>query len=340
MPTVNIKLVLDEVIDHNLEFIIDVRHATDSLQREIRNVQDSLSRGQTMFLQFMQSLINDLEVSSIRTAEAYLHARNQLRGFLPDNDIPIRLITSEIIEKYEHYLKTKKLSLNTISFHMRILRAAYNKAVEKGLADNYSPFKHVYTGIAKTSKRAITLQEIKKIKNYRTSNSSVEYARDMFLFSFYTRGMSFVDMAYLKHSNIKNGWLRYQRHKTGQPIAIKWESCMEELVSRLPVSNAPYLLPIIHTANGKERSQYRNKQNFINLKLKSLAQDICLGNNLTMYVARHSWASIAEANDLPLSLISLGMGHTSEKTTQIYLKSLKQNKIDEANAYILSLLNE
>lgn len=339
MPTVTIKLVIDDVIDHDLDYVIEVRPATSCRQAK-GDVPESFGGNVAMFLQFMQSLIDELEVSSIRTAEAYRHARNQLKEFLSDEDIPLRQITAGMMEKYERYLKGRNLSLNTISFHMRILRAVYNKAVEKGLAEDLKVFKHVYTGIAKTQKRAIALQDIIDIKNYQTKNNSLAYARDMFLFSFYTRGMSFVDMAYLKTANLNNGWLSYRRHKTGQPVTMRWEPLMEEIVSRLPPSHSPFLLPIIHTMNGKERSQYRNKQNLINRNLKVIAQDISLHHNLTMYVARHSWASIAEANGLPLSLISLGMGHTSEKTTQIYLKSLKQNKIDEANEYILSLLNK
>ena len=118
---------------------------------------------------------------------------------------------------YEAWLHGKGITKNSSSFYMRILRAVYNRAVEKELTSNRNPFKHVYTGVDKTVKRAIPLKAIKKIKNLDLSlHPALDFARDMFLFSFYTRGMSFIDMAYLKKKDLQNGILSYRRHKTGQ----------------------------------------------------------------------------------------------------------------------------
>ena len=90
-------------------------------------------------------------------------------------------------------------------------------------AQNYL-FRHVYTGVDKTVKRAIPIKSIKALKEMDLAmNSALDFARDMFLFSFYTRGMSFVDMAYLKKTNLQNGILTYRRRKTGQELSIKWE---------------------------------------------------------------------------------------------------------------------
>ena len=116
---------------------------------------------------------------------------------------------------------------------MRNLRAVYNQAVEKDLVKQCNPFRHVYTGIAKTLKRALPLKTLQQIKNLNLENTpSLEFARDMFLFSFYTRGMSFIDMAFLKTDDIKYGTLYYRRHKTGQMLQIKWERCMQEIVDK------------------------------------------------------------------------------------------------------------
>ena len=140
-------------------------------------------------------------------------------------------MNQETIEAYEAYLKKNgRLSLNTISFYMRILRAVYNRAVEKELTTQRFPFRHVYTGIEKTIKRAIPQPIIRQIKEKELlTGSSVDYARDMFLFSFYTRGMSFVDMAYLKKKDLHNGILTYRRKKTGQQLSIKWEHACRRL---------------------------------------------------------------------------------------------------------------
>lgn len=113
---------------------------------------------------------------------------------------------------------------------MRILKAVYNRAVENGLTGQ-NLFKSVYTGVEKTLKRAIHLNDIRRIKRLDLSlKPHLDFARDMFLFYFYTRGMSFVDMAYLKKGDIANGILTYRRKKTGQQLFIRWEKCMQEII--------------------------------------------------------------------------------------------------------------
>ncbi len=150
----------------------------------------------------------------------------------------------------------------------------------------------------------------------------------------YTRGMSFVDIAYLKKKDLQNGTLTYRRRKTGQQLFIKWEKPMQEIIDKYPVNDTPYLLPIIKKTEN-ERSQYRNALHTINDNLKKVAELAGLQTNLTLYVARHSWASAAKSKNIPISVISEGMGHDSESTTQIYLASLDNSLIDKANEIIL-----
>lgn len=204
-------------------------------------------------------------------------------------------------------------------------------------AQNY-PFRHVYTGVDKTVKRAIPIKSIKALKEMDLAmNSALDFARDMFLFSFYTRGMSFVDMAYLKKTNLQNGILTYRRRKTGQELSIKWEKCMAEIIAKYPENKTDFLLPIIKD-EGDERRQYDSALHLVNYRLKELSTMLKLQRPLTMYVARHSWASAAKAKNVPLSVISERMGHDSEATTQIYLASLETSVVDKANKMILGLL--
>ncbi|MCM1219965.1 MAG: site-specific integrase, partial [Lachnospiraceae bacterium] len=248
------------------------------------------------------------------------------------------IIRSDMMLLYEAYLKTKGIRMNTISFYMRILRAVYNRAVEKGLTPQRNPFRHVYTGVEKTVKRSVHVKVIKALKELDLSmKPSLDFSRDMFMFSFYTRGMSFIDMAYLKKSDLQNGILTYCRRKTGQRLTIMWETCMEEIVKKYPSNGSAYLLPIIRK-QGDERKQYDNALHLVNYRLKDLSRMLKLQRPLTMYVARHSWASVAKARNVPLSVISEGMGHDSEATTQIYLASLETSVIDKANKMILGLL--
>ena len=153
---------------------------------------------------------------------------------------------SDMMVAYEAYLKRNGVSPNTSSFYMRNLRAVYNRAVEKGLVEQKFPFKHVYTGVEKTAKRAIPLMAVRKIKELDLSSSpALDFARNMFLFSFYTRGMSFVDMAYLRKKDLNNGILSYRRRKTGQQLFIKWEKCMQEIADKYNTEYSTYLLPVI-----------------------------------------------------------------------------------------------
>ena len=311
---------------------------------------------------FMHGVIAQLkQLGKVRTSETYTATLNSFMAFREEQDVPIDGISSDLMLLYEAYLKTRGVRMNTISFYMRNLRAVYNRAVEKGLTAQNYPFRHVYTGVDKTVKRAIPIKDIKALKELDLSmKPSLDFARDMFMFSFYTRGMSFVDMAYLRKTDLQNGILTYRRRKTGQELTIKWEKCMAEIVAKYPENQTDFLLPIIkeqgngrnsesHQAclNGRvvtdegeanERRQYDNAQHLVNYRLKELSTMLKLQRPLTMYVARHSWASAAKAKNVPLSVISEGMGHDSEATTQIYLASLETSVVDKANKMILGLL--
>ncbi len=288
----------------------------------------------------MQGVISQLkQCGKHRTSETYIATLRSFKNFRNGDDIPLNEINSNLMLAYEASLHSRGVSKNSSSFYMRILRAVYNRAVEQGLTPQRRPFKHVYTGIDKTVKRAISLAAIRRIKNLDLTHSpALDFARDIFLFSFYTRGMSFIDISYLKKKDLAGGILSYRRRKTGQQLFIKWEQCMQAIVDKYPTPhNSPYLLPIIKSSDD-DHTQYKNVQFRINKHLKEIARKLRLSAPLTMYVARHSWASIARSKNIPLSVISEGMGHDSEATTQIYLNSLDSTIIDNANRQILKEL--
>ncbi len=309
------------------------RFTSGDIVEKYKYTQQTLS-----YFRFMEGVIAQLGISGrTRTSETYMSAYKRFRLFVGTPDITFNEMDSELIEMYEDYLKKSHISLNTISFYMRIMRAVYNRGVESGLVLQHYPFRRVYTGVEKTVKRAIPFTFIKSIKQLKLKeHSALEWARDLFLFSFYTRGMSFVDMAYLKTSDIKNGNLVYRRRKTGQQLFIKWENCMQEIVDKY-VSYSDYLLPII-CKEGNERTQYTNALHLVNNRLKQIATMVGLSVPLSMYVARHSWASMARDCHVPIAIISEGLGHHSENTTRIYLSSLDNSVIDNANMMILSRL--
>ena len=292
------------------------------------------------FFEFAEEVIANLKkIRKARTAETYTTTLNSFRRFRNGNETPSDMIDSDMILEYEAYLKTCGVSLNSSAFYMRNMRAIYNRAVDKELTPQRFPFKHVHTGINKTIKRAVSLKVVRKIKEMDLSQSpNLDFARDIFLFSFYTRGMSLVDISYLRKNDLSDGVLSYRRRKTGQQLFIKWEKPMQELVDKYDTSNTIYLLPIIKRTNIEERRQYIYAGHNINRNLKILGRKLGLPRPLTMYVARHAWASIAKSKNVPPSVISEGMGHDSETTTRIYLASLDSMAIDKANKMILKSL--
>ena len=286
-----------------------------------------------------QQIVRLKRLGKIRTSETYTAALKSFSSFMKGSDILFGELNSDLLMEYEAYLKNRGNSPNTISFYMRILKAVYNRAVENGLTGQRNLFKSDYTGVEKTLKRAIHLNDIRRIKRLDLSlKPHLDFARDMFLFCFYTRGMSFVDMAYLKKGDIANGILTYRRKKTGQQLFIRWEKCMQEIIDKYPVNETEFLLPVITERDKEYRKQYTNALHRVNTLLKKIGEILDLPIPLTMYVARHSWASIAKNHNVPVSVISEGMGHDSENTTQIYLASLDTAVVDKANKKILDLL--
>ena len=321
---------------------IDKKLDSNGLTYTADDVIDEFNRyaNEYSLFNFMESIIVKLKQNGkVRTSETYKSALSSFKKFRQDEDIMLDCLTSEIMEAYEAWHKSRGVAPNTISFYTRILRAVYNRAVEDDIIENRNPFKHVYTGVDKTVKRALPLPVIKKIKALDLSlNPSLDYARDMFLMSFYLRGMSFIDMAFLKKSDLKNGYITYRRRKTGQQLIIEWTKEMQMILDKYPENATDYLLPIIKNPGTNERCTYRNMGYNINHNLKKIANMVGVQIPLTLYVARHSWASAAKAKGIPLSVISEGMGHDSEATTQIYLASLDTSVVDRANSLILKSL--
>ena len=130
-----------------------------------------------------------------------------------------------MLERYERWLLARGLGTNSVVFHMRYLRAVYNKAADRGsfIASRGNPFYRRHIRQVATRKRALPRETLRRISDADLSELHPKYAlaRDLFMFSFYTRGMSFVDMIYLQKSDISDGVLTYKRKKTGQTLTLR-----------------------------------------------------------------------------------------------------------------------
>ncbi|MEY8590490.1 site-specific integrase [Butyricimonas hominis] len=322
---------------HSIIYQLEQRHSftTNDILSHYNNRQSG------NFFPFMQKQIKELlQRGKNHTARNYQTTLRTFQSFCERSEIYFKDINSNMIKKFENYLKQKNIQPNTISFYMRTLRAVYNKAlVEDHLLKDENPFRFVYTGIPKTNKRAVNASVIQQLIDlHLSSNKSLSFARDLFLFSFYTRGMAFIDMAFLLKSSIRDNYLVYTRHKTRQTLTIKLVPEILDIIKKYSaITDKHYLLPIITKTHIPIHRQYESAQRLYNKRLKILSDILQISPALTSYVARHSWATIAHHKGIPLSVISQGMGHTSTHTTNIYLASLDHSVIDKANEEIIAL---
>lgn len=300
-------------------------YSTDDVVSEFQRA----SKENTFFI-FMENVIVRLkQLGHTGTANNYRAALGSFKRFRAHEDIPIGAIDHVIMEDYQAYLNAAGLAPNSISFYMRILRAVYNRAVEQELANDRKPFRTVFTGTEKTRKRAISIDDIplhrKRKRNTSRANSRFGLCR----------GMSFIDAAFLRKTDIQNGVLTYRRHKTGQRLQVKIIRPIEELTGRYATDGLPYLLPIITVPGKDERKQYESALRRVNKSLKTIAEMAELPVTLTTYVTRHTWATVAKSKNVPVNVISDALGHDSVTTTQIYLASIDSSIIDNANEVVV-----
>lgn len=308
-------------------------YSSDNVVMEFRRTGE-----ENTFFNFMENVIARLrQLNQIGTARNYRAALGSFKRFWDNGDIPIEAIDHVMMEDYQAYLTSTGVVPNSTSFYTRILRAVYNRAVEQGLTTDRRPFRTVFTGTEKTLKRAVSVSDIRRIRDLNLSHRpNLESARDLFLFLFLCRGMSFIDAAFLKKTDIQNGVLTYRRHKTGQLLHIKVIKQMEEIIDRYSNKESPYLLPVITHPGKDERRQYETALRRVNKSLKVIAEMVKLPVTLTTYVTRHAWATIAKSKNIPVNIISDALGHNSVTTTQIYLASIDSSIIDYANEQVVN----
>lgn len=292
------------------------------------------------FVSFALGLIDEMaRIGRLKTAKRFRDTIASFSKYTDNRDISWHDFNSTLISGYEQFLLGRGLCRNSTSFYMRNLRSIANHAIEHDYTMPRNPFSHVYTGIDKTVKRAIPLRTLCRIRDADLSAwPSLEFARNAFMFSFYTRGMSFVDMAFLRKTDVSNGIIVYRRRKTRQLIRVKIEAQTRRIIQAMGESPSSRLLPIIGSDTDDPERQYLNAYHRVNRNLKKLGKMLGMETKLTMYVARHTWASIARSSNIPIAIISEAMGHDSESTTRIYLSTLDTSSVDRANSKILKLM--
>ena len=325
---------------------IDIQIRQFKQTREGFTVQDILApntqgngKPQFYLLQYVNTqIVRKRELNKVGMAAAYKSTCSSLAKFINRSDIRMSEIDFGFVSRYEDFLYTNGATANTVSYYLRNLRSLYNQAVVDGYRPHGEyPFTKVQTRPAKTVKRALSRKDMRILADLKLENEpELEFARDLYLFSFYAQGMAFVDIVLLKKVDIYNDVLTYSRHKSKQLICMAVTSQMRNLIDKYGTENE-YVFPIISDDYSSGYKQYRLALGRINRHLKKIASMVGIIVPLTTYTARHTWATFARDYGAPISAISAGLGHTSEEMTRIYLKDFDVSLLAEVNSKITNL---
>lgn len=293
------------------------------------------------------------------TAETYHSTLTAFGRFAGKRHYQLCELDEPTVMEFRDFLVREGLKVNTVTFYLCKLRAVYNRAVREGFAPRgMDPFGGVAFRTEKTRKLAVDDTVLRRVAGADLPRGALAVARDLFLFSFYCRGMSFVDMTYLRQRDIEGDVIRYRRRKTGQLFTVRIIPPLRAILDRYREICSPMALPILMVKDEEggfrpfvlsgtgpdeqrlnEQEMYKryrqNRSEFLH-HLRRLSKLLGLERSLTFNMARHTWASRARREGIPMTIISEGLGHTSEKTTRIYLDELEARRIDEANEVVTS----
>lgn len=277
------------------------------------------------------------------TAGNYSCALRLFRMFWQKTCIAAGELNSNVMTDFQKYMIGMHLSMNTVSLYNRSLRAVYNFALEEGLLfSGRQPFRKVFTGMERTRKRAVRRDVVRKIIACGAElGEGMSLSRDLFLFSVYTQGMPFVDLAHLTVENLYGGRISYRRRKTNRHVEVSLPQCALEIIEKYHEKDSRYLFPVLYDSRRNRTVNYNTALRMHNKRLHALSELLHLDTPLSSYVARHTWASIAKWNGVEGAVISEAMGHSSIVTTNIYLASLDDDVIAQANEVVIhSILKE
>lgn len=256
-------------------------------------------------------------------------------------------LTAALLKEYEHQLLCNDCTSSTVSLYIRTLQTLCHKAEEAGITKLPKDlFAKVFTGYPPARRRSVDTDTMQRLHcaELTGKNLKLTFARDLFLLSFYLRGIPFIDLAHLRRCDLRDGILRYQRCKTGKPACIRLEPCALDIIHRYtglcPAS--PYLLPIIRKSGtcADERRQYESALRLYNKHLKAISEFLGLDTPITSYSARHTWANTAHDLGIDIADISEALCHSSEKMTRHYLRSFSPDRLAGVNRRVIACIIE
>ena len=307
---------------------------------------------QGKFCAYLESHIQTLrDTGHTGNAKCYFETLRLLKYY--DGKLNQRLFSDidlRYVRGFDMFLQKRSCCGNTRKFYFKALRAILNRANAEGVGSVATyPFGRGGFEVSKleeaTAKRYLPAAELSKLKSATANNPQCEYARKLFLFSYYCYGISFIDMAMLTTAQIKQmedgDYIVYKRQKIKRqkgvkPISIKITPAIRQLIESLQAASPTvddFLLPVV-TRSGYTgerlymhiRTRYSKYQKYLRL----LAEELGIDFHLTSYVSRHTAAMTLQRNHIPREVISQMLGHADLETTNVYLDSFDNGVINEA----------
>ena len=293
---------------------------------------------QEVFNQYIQELES---ANRLRYADMYKCTMHSLIKFNKHLDIPFSDMDTIWLKRYEVWLQSQGLAINTLGTRFRHLRVIYNFAIEEKIVKSeYYPFNSFKVSKLSqtTAKRSIQKDEILSVLNYQGQTPLECLAIDLFTFSYLAAGINFGDIARLTKDNILENRLIYIRKKTQKQIKVSLQEQAIKLIQKYSMPDNPYLFPILSSFHKTEQQKVNRIHKIIakvNKSLKEIGERLNIPIDLTTYVARHSFATVLKRSGVNTSLICEALGHSSERVTQIYLDNFGNDQMEDAMKNLL-----
>ena len=309
------------------------------LRRRIQNKSTQAS-----FSTYLDNLISEFATNGNHgQVRIYTGAKNFLKNYVdPDKDFKFDDINYKLLKTVEGKFKPRMPGCkNGLSVQLRTIRAIWNRAIKEGLVSvEQYPFKDYKIQTSKSHKTAISSDDIRLINGLQLPvNTSAWHCRNMFLFSFHTMGMNFADIACLQVKNIKEDSIIYTRSKTKKVISVQLNDNISKLLKNYIENKAQndYIFPVIMNIHNAP-AEIQAYHSVANHALKRWAKKLSINPSLSFNTARHSWATIGKELDIPIAVLSEGLGHADIGTTQVYLDSFDKKRINDANTQITKFM--
>ena len=303
----------------------------------IKDLKAHLSKtsSKLSFFEYAQKLIDELTKSQrFGNAKIYKCVFQAVKKFHPYEHLKFEEINYQFLKRMEVVHFKKVTSVNGLAVYMKTIRAIYNRAIKDNIITKEAyPFQDYKIKTEPTAKRAISKDKIRSIMDLKLQPTDALFdARNYFLASYLMNGMSFTDMAHLKRENIVDGRIRYRRQKTAKLYDLKVTEQLSVILSYYieDKSASDFIFPIIKSDTAQQK--YKDVKwglNQYNKRLLEIAKKCNIEEHLTSYVSRHSMATHLILSDVPINALSKMLGHTKLSTTQIYIKDLPTNVLDD-----------